>query len=116
MNNSYLALVAGQADQHSVNIPGLEFQDSSSISVVVYPSGRKLLESLRKNPAISLPEYIILDLGQLEEEDMEAIRILKADDRFRTIPVLTRRLTHSRRSVFHVEPGMPRPLPFAPYQ
>ena len=116
MNTGYLALVADQADQHSVNIPGLEFHDASAYSIVVYPSGRKLLESLRKNSALTLPQYIVVDLGRLAEDDMEAIRMLKADERFRAIPVLTRRLTTTRRSVFHVDPVLPKPLPYVPYQ
>ncbi|GAA4470365.1 hypothetical protein GCM10023189_58800 [Nibrella saemangeumensis] len=116
MRNGYLALVAEQTDEKSVNIPGFDLNEPSSYPVVVYPSGMKLLETLSKQPVVSLPEYIVLDLGKVEDEDLEAIRILKADERFRSIPVLTRRLTSSRRSIYHLDPPATKSLPFVPYQ
>ncbi|GAA4397676.1 hypothetical protein GCM10023187_07400 [Nibrella viscosa] len=116
MRNGYLALVAEQTDENSVHIPGFDFSEPSSYPIVVYPSGMKLLEFLSKQTKASFPEYIVLDLGQVADEDLEAIRILKADERFRAIPVLTRRLTSSRRSIYHVEASSQKSLPFVPYQ
>ncbi|GAB3903005.1 hypothetical protein GCM10028803_30670 [Larkinella knui] len=71
-------------------VPGLETY-FAAYPVVMYETAQELLEKLSGPAAPGLPKLIVMDLARSTDSSLSVLRVLKADERLRSIPVLMRR-------------------------
>lgn len=89
---SYIAVVTTLPDTHSLFVPGMETY-FSTFPIVVYKSPNQLLEQLNQSVTPRVPRLIVMDITRSTDTNLNVLRELKANERFRSIPVLMQRVS-----------------------